>query len=318
MDRRPRWLVWFLVVVWGGVYWVSGLEAAWSAPIAVVAPVSGAVWLVLDHRWRGWRRPARRLLAEGTWRSVPARVLRAGTWWRRDVVEVDGTVVAAFLFRAHQVVIARTGRVWVMGPGTGSTRVLVVDGARTLAGARPTTAPRDPLPVEPGGDPFAPARAAVWDVDELMRASYLGCAAVCGALAVASKVFGEGMLVMVTGAMAVFLLVLSLVDDPRADRQAERMADEARWTPVGLRLTKQHAANSEYILRADGVITTVAGNEVGVSFRFATVDFFGAVADGRPLHLSGPPEPGKHVLAAFPEVPAMALVRIDRVRRSGG
>ncbi|WP_156756366.1 hypothetical protein [Actinokineospora pegani] len=271
------------------------------------------------HLWGRWLRARRgpALVAARPWRSLPARVLRARSRHWASVVEVteDGVATAVrvtALTRAHQAVIARTGRVWVVGPDKAGWAAVRVDGAHEALPARalnrvPASASAD---AGGGGDvALATARDQRADVLFAVALVLAGYVFVVLAMFTLDGQVGKAMLAAVGGLTGVVLCLAPVLWHTRRNVRLPQLVAGAEWTRVEVGLAPWKA-------RADGTARVVAtvrlagGGTRTLRLASASVELLGTIWDTGEAWLSAEPVPGVLLAVGHPGYPPVSVARV--------
>ncbi|WP_424185026.1 hypothetical protein ACOBQX_24480 [Actinokineospora sp. G85] len=271
------------------------------------------------YLWGRWLRARRgpALVAAQPWRARPARLLRARSRHWASVVEVtEGGVATAVrvtaLTRAHQAVIARTGRVWVVGPDRAGWAAVRVDGAHEALPARALN--RLPggggVGVDAGDVAMATARDQRADVLFAVALVLAGYVLVVLAMFTLDGQVGKAMLAAVGGLTGVVLCLAPVLWHTRRNLRLPGLVAGAEWSRVEISLAPWKA-------RADGTAKVVAtarladGGVRTLRFASASVELLGTIWDTGEAWVSAEPVPGGYVAVGHPGYPPVSLARVS-------
>jgi hypothetical protein len=334
MVVLTRSLPWSVLTILGGA-----AAAVW---LATVQPfVGGLVGLAVAFCCRqvvagpalpiaGWPEPALRLLAEQSWRAVLVTAVHSG------VLELgDGTQVRVWAMpTAAREVVARTGRVWLVGPDTRGWLALRVDGLHTpwparittrgpadrLSGVRlpaagptgvvdglwsdPATTGRRLTPVGPLADPMAVLVRHVvgrkWG--DLVFTSVLMAALVV--VAVLTDAGPHAWLVPLAAVVALGVVAHSLWR-MRAVRELAALVHAGPWQRADATLPSWHARQRG---RGDGTATVRVpnGERFTVDLRAVHLDVLANMCQTESVWIAGTPTHGATRAVGFPGYPIVA------------
>lgn len=265
-------------------------------------------------RFGRWLRSARTLLAEHSWRPVPASFVT------RNVLEIGAedqwqARVGMTLPEAVRQVITRTGRVWVVGPDAAGRLVLRIDGLVT-----PLPAWRLPTMITAQAEPsiaateFDPVITWAASLGRAQRA-WLRSVALATALVVVLFLLMAPLLGAVVYGAAVGLVVLMVIIVVRR----WRLAGDARalpalvragpWTRVAVEVRPWRVRGGAAV-DATGTIQ-VAGGTVEMVLRRAGLGLMDTMARTGTVWVAGEPAAGKTVAVGFPGYPLLAVARLS-------
>ncbi|SDC59993.1 hypothetical protein [Actinokineospora iranica] len=319
-DARPHKALFGVglagVLVFGPLVWTAAangkfdwLMAVWLA-VAVVTTV-----LVLRGRRLGrWLTAGAARMHAEPWRPVTARVV-TGSWGTTTVeIEEAGTFTAlrvAGLSKAHHTVIARTGKVWVVGPTEGWA-VVRIDGSH------------EPWPARVPARPPAPG-AEFFPVDSAATTRLWArkmCARVCAPTWPMWWITGATCAFTLTGTsswaktavgLAAWTLICGeyLYANRRRliDLRLPRLVEAGEWTRTEATLAPWEVL-PEGAVAAKATVRLDDGTALVALLPNASVDVLGAVSDTGTLWFAGKPEAGKTMAAGFPGYPLLAVARL--------
>jgi len=265
--------------------------------------VAVAVW----SRVR-WLRPGGRLLRAQTWRPIPAKVARVGKrWWNSDVRLDDGTVLRVTrLSAAHHALIARTGRVWVVGPDESGWASLRVDGSRIAFPARRI---RRAAGSEPAVAGDVTVLAAAY-----LRTRSLGVVWAFGwVVAITAAWIALGGTWGALGALTVAVVGIFAARDKLLDRRLPAFVAGAEWTPFEVTLKPWGPGQGGHS-DAAGRVWFDDGQSSPLRLPNASLDLLASAHEAGTLWFSELPEPGKTLAVGFPGYPLLAVAKISSVR----
>jgi hypothetical protein len=293
-----------LVVVWpppGDVYQAPLIALAVLGEVAV----AGSVFL-----WIRWLPRARALMRAQAWRPVAARVVRAGRSWWTSLIEYDdgGTTTVlrvTKLTAAHHALIARTGRVWIVGPDKSGWVSVRVDGSRVAFAARRVRSRSRHVPMVAAADVTALAagrlRSRAFDPFRVL-AGVIGLWAVPVALGGIWTGFFGAVLVtaFTTAASAKYTLI---------DRHLPALVAQADWVLCDVML-RSWEARRDGAAMGTGKVWLDDDVTLEVTMPNASVDLLAVASETDLLWFSQLPEAGKIVAVGYPGYPVVAVAKI--------
>lgn len=332
--REVPWALLTLVLAVGVTGWVVSVSPPVGGLVGVLTCFLG--WQVAVGpalavaRWPG---PARRLLEEQAWRGVGVASARDG------VLELgDGTRVRVWgMPAAVRDVVARTGRVWLVGPDTPGWLALRVDGLHTPWPARVTTRG----PGESGGVRL-PAAGPTGVVDGLWsdptatdrRLAPVGPLAdpmVAWVRHLGSRQWGDLAFTVVWAAALVLVVALApigwlvplaavaglgAVARPawrlRATHRLAALLNVGQWQRAEATLPSWEAGHHS---RGDGTATArlTSGERFTVDLRSVHLDVLANTWQTESIWIAGTPAHGRTLAVGFPGYPVLAAARFTTV-----
>ncbi|OLR95586.1 hypothetical protein BJP25_00395 [Actinokineospora bangkokensis] len=310
--------------------WLSGAGAPPAVvTLVVIVALAFAIALVLTFVLHGlWLRPAGRMLAGSPWRPASVAVHRASKGLpRTPLVVSDGerrfTAVVGALPWAVQQVLARTGRVWVVGPDESgwvalrSTGLLLPLGAARVSaaevGPRVVVEQPEPLRVRAALEDLVVARQVAVPRRRsrtgLVAPALLLVFALVGLVDLLGRDFA-GELLGVTAAVVAVVLALAalLVWRVRVARRwsaVEKSLAAGAWTAVPVVLDPP----ADQFPRTVTGTAEVGGRTVPVRLVAASAGLRANTAATGTLWTAGAPAPGAAVAAGLPGYPYTTLAR---------
>ncbi|MGH3860380.1 hypothetical protein [Actinokineospora sp.] len=289
-----------------GWFVLSVGDDSYSTPLMILF---GALFLLIVARirlWVRWLRPGGRLLRAEAWRPVATRVGRAGRpWWNSDVRLGDGTALrVSELTAAHHALIARTGRVWVVGPDDSGWAALRVDGARSALPAQRIRRAENLPPVDGDVGPRRlPAARAVLRAPLAPRR-----------LVAVDRLVGRVRRKLVDPWFADRMGSRGLRHSRAGlDRQLPKFVTAAEWTRAKVTLKPWGVGHGGHT-RAASQVWFEDGTSLPLSMPNASVDLVAAAHEAETLWFSEQPEPGKTLAVGFPGYPLVAAAKVSSVR----
>jgi len=335
MATRAREVPWGLLTivlgaaatgwVWSALPLVGGLVGVLTCFLGWQVAVGPALAVA---RWPG---PARRLLEDKAWRAVAVTSARDG------VLELgDGTRVRVWgMPAAVRDVVARTGRVWLVGPDTPGWLALRVDGLHTPWPARVTTRG----PADAGGVRL-PAAGPTGVVDglwsdptttdrRLAPVSPLADPMVAWVRHLSSRQWGDlaftvvwaaglVLVVVLTSAAQVWLVPLAAVVGLgavarsawrlRAVHRVAALLHTGQWQRADATLPSWEAGHHG---RGDGTATArlTSGERFTVDLRAVHLDVLANTSQTESIWIAGTPAHGRTLAVGFPGYPVLATAR---------
>lgn len=279
-----------------------------AVPMIVVLVASGVLAALSVWLWIRWLRPGGRLLRAQAWRPIPANVARVGRrWWNSDLRLDDGAVLrVARLSAAHHALIARTGRVWVVGPDESGWASMRVDGSRLAFPARRIRRAAGSEPAV-AGDVTA-LMAAYLRARSLVPLWALGCMA-----AITAGWIALGGSWGVLGGLTVGIVATFGSRDKLLDRHLPAFVAGAEWTQSKVTLKPWGVGQGGHT-DAAGRVWFGDGTSSPLSMPNASLDLLAAAHDAETLWFSQTPEPGKTLAVGFPGYPLLAVAKVSSVR----
>lgn len=293
----------------------------YGIPVALFLLVFGQA-LFAQVRFGRWLPRARRLLAAQPWRPLPARVISS------RVVEVgDGEpwrLRTTGMYDAVRQVIARTGRVWLVGPDAKGWVAIRVDGAHApwparkrrgrIKAAAPQIADRGGLRTA-ADDPVSAswARTASW----LLRRQlwpYVLIAVVFALLSVAlGWVTHRVVPWVIFGLVFVIPCAVLLAVRLRRSRDHRKLPALLRigpWRRVRAEL-RPWSTRPTGLADARGTVWLDNGVGLEIALPGANVDLLGTVWETGSVWLAGEPATGKTLAAGFPGYPVLGVAKLS-------
>ncbi|SDH93913.1 hypothetical protein SAMN05192558_103188 [Actinokineospora alba] len=281
-----------------------GLEENPPYPLA-----SGLVliWIfaAFNSLWILWVPRSAPLLRTWAWRPARARVVRAGRPSFTSLIECDGDLVLRVdrLSPAHHALIARTGRVWVVGCDDKGWAAVRVDGSHVVFPARRAKVSRE-VPVQAEGDVTAltAARMRFGATAQIcLLSGVLAWTAVMLALDVRLTYLGSILgLSVAMAAKRRFSLV---------DRKLPALVADAEWCELPVSMNPWFW-REDGTSTAEGVVALPDGRTLALRMPNATVDLLGTIYERGTGWFSAPPASGKTVAVGFPGYPLLAVATI--------
>lgn len=341
-----RWVapwLWLLTVVVGGTFtWLWGI----GAPVAAVVffGVLGAIGVLSSligvALWVDGRSSSR-LLESGPWRHATVQVLAsekpAGTY-----LLIDGDAADPLWLDASptnwddQQILARTGRIWLVGPDENGNALICSAG--TVVGVTKVTVITDEMPTVTPVIPeqVAPVGLATAGDDVILaktnltarRFLLISASAMALMLILVLGVLGlvltshseshrvEG--VVSVGVVATFLTynVISIVRSIRSMRWVDRLLAAGPWTSVPMTLPVDTKLQ-ERSVKVRGRATLPDGTTVAVRLK-ANYRLVANIAATGLLWVAGEPAPGRTVAAGLPGYPMVVVAHFGTDRGIGG
>ncbi|SDH93923.1 hypothetical protein SAMN05192558_103187 [Actinokineospora alba] len=290
-----------------GWFMLSLDDGGYSTPLMLGFGVLGLVIAARVRLWVRWLRPGGQLLRAEAWRPVAARVARAGRpWWNSDVRLDDGTALRVTeLTAAHHALIARTGRVWVVGPDDSGWAALRVDGVRNALPAQRIRGAVGQPPV--AGDVTALAAA------QLRARSFVPVWILVGWVPWTAWWIASSGSWSIIGSLIGWAVVVFGTRERLLDRHLPAFVAGAEWTPLEVTLKPWGVGQGGHT-RADGRVWFADGTSSPLSMPNASVDLLAAAHEAESLWFSERPEPGKTLAVGFPGYPLLAIAKVSSVR----
>lgn len=311
LKQKLRWRLLFycaLATVGFGP-WLAVAASLWETPYPLASAVvicwigtAGAAWL-----WMLWVPRAAALMWTRPWRPVTARVVRAGRPTFTSVVECDGDTLlrVSNLTAAHHALIARTARVWVVGPDDKGWASVRVDGSHVVFPARQVSASRRTSAVE-AGDVTALTAARM----RVRSSFFLRCSLAVVLWLIAMGVSGAPWLSMVgITAVPVYLLVRQ-GQAAFIDRRLPMLVADADWRELPVSMNPWFW-REDGTSTAEGIVRLPDGRTLAARMPNATVDLLGTIYERGTVWFSAVPESGKTVAVGFPGYPLLAVATIQ-------
>lgn len=320
-----------IAIVVGIVIGLAGVTEIFVLIIALAGLLGLSAGAPVTLRWLRWRGPASALLAAGPWRPAEVSVFRSargrslGT--RLRVLDADGEpmwLTALGLSWSAQQVLARTGRIWLVGPDAEGNVAIRSSGlAVPIAMAQVSTQQSADVPVE--AQQRAPRRApkARDDVvvanllagprrrsrtDLFAPILLLGLAIVVLVAVLRSNHAAPRFAELLWSVLAVLAVlagfagwrIAKLLRTGRIDR----MLAAGPWRAVPVDLTGGPDPHRQELR---GNATLPGGGTVEVSVPRAGFVLTANVAATGLLWVAGEPEPGRRTVAGLPGYPLLAV-----------
>lgn len=271
--------------------------------------VSGVVlvWIFMafNRLWILWIPRGAALLRTRGWRPAQARILRAGRPSFTSLVECDGELVLRVgrLSAAQHALIARTGRVWVVGPDDKGWASVRVDGSHVVFAARRAKAPKE-VPVNAEGD--VTALTAAWmRFGATAHLRFLAAVLAWMAVMVALDVRWTHM----AGLVGVLAVVTVRRGSAFVDRRLPALVSAADWCELPVSMNPWFW-REDGTSTAEGVVGLPDGRSLALRMPNATVDLLGTIYERGTVWFSAVPESGKTVAVGFPGYPLLAVATI--------
>lgn len=298
--------------------------------IAALAFVIAAMVAVATSGF--WLRPATRLLRTQPWREARVRVYRPTKGFPRAKLHVrtpDGAalgLLAPALPWAAQQVLARTGRVWLVGPDARGWVAIRSAGLALPLGPARVTAEDVSTGYEIGVEQQVPREAPLAAADAVLARAIAGprrrsrtdliapsallvfaAVAVVDLLRRGVRTDGVELFALVSLAtLAILGLLLWRVGQVRHWVGVDRLLAAGPWTPTPVEL----APDAHGSRRPTGRATLPDGSTAPVVFRRASRPLLANIAATGLMWTAGPARPGEDVAAGLPGYPFLGLVRV--------
>ncbi|MBC6450854.1 hypothetical protein [Actinokineospora xionganensis] len=245
------------------------------------------------------------LLRTWAWRQARARVVRAGRPSFTSLIECDGDLVLRVnrLSAAHLALIARTGRVWVVGCDDKGWAAVRVDGSHVVFPARRAKVSRE-VPVKAEGDVTAliAARMRFGATAQIrLLIGVVAWAAVMVALDVRLTYLG--------GILGASVGMAAMRRSAVVDRKLPALVADAGWCELPVSMNPWFW-REDGTSTAEGVVALPDGRMLAVRMPNATVDLLGTIYERGTVWFSAVPESGKTVAVGFPGYPLLAVATI--------
>ncbi|WP_157367748.1 hypothetical protein [Alloactinosynnema sp. L-07] len=264
---------------------------------SVAYALAGALYLLVVPR-----RPTREFLARNGWRPASARLIGS-------TLEVDDPQVRhlrlTFVPRAHRLVIARTGRVWLVGPDAGGRVAVRVEGSHAVHPVRRadgTGASR----TERLGDGATVTRLTARRLAStpVLTVSAMGLGYAAVSVNFTAPLFGT----LVSCAVMTLFWSVAVIYQWQWCR-LPALINAGEWVRAEIQLAPWTAQRNQ-IASAHGHIRLADGTILAISMRAAKVDLLGTILESGVLWVAGEPQPGRTVAVGFPGYPQLAVAKI--------
>ncbi|HEU5473943.1 MAG TPA: hypothetical protein VFV67_25130 [Actinophytocola sp.] len=287
----------------------------WIWALGLVLAVAG---LIHGHLVHGrWWPAARAALPAQAWRPVPAavvgrRVLEPGAGTLPGHLRVTG------LHEAERQLIARTGRIWVVGPDRRGWLTVRLDGTPGLYPAR-LVRPRTGLPAltsRPSGTTGTAADDPVTNALAVWRRRCLGGWLGIAVLPILVVAFAPGRVdrwLLVVALVVGLSLPMIVPARPRwflATSRLPRLLRAGAWTRVAVTL-RPWEIRLDGTANATGTVQPDGGACLDISLPLATTELLGTMWRTGTVWLAGEPDPGRTVAVGFPGYPLLGVARLS-------
>ncbi|HEV2781735.1 MAG TPA: hypothetical protein VGX25_20310 [Actinophytocola sp.] len=337
--RRAAVRIWVVTVVLAGTFgWLFAVGASWVAVVLLgLATVVGLLLSVVPVLLARSERSDNRLLESQPWRVGTVEVFapedpdEAGLFGGETRLLVDGTMWLSWYPArwADQQVLARTGRIWLVGPNADGKVLFCSAGlavststAEVVENADGPAVPVRPEQVAPARLPRAAddlvAAAGLANDRRVARAPLfahlLAFLPAVAALAIVLVDDNPHRLEGIIGVgIVVLLLVASLLSDVRTYLTSTRIArllESGPWTAISVALDSRTKLVDRVItVRLQAILTD--GHITSVRLR-SGYPLLANIAETGQLWVAGDPTPGRPAAAGLPGYPFVSLAHIGQ------
>jgi hypothetical protein len=304
----------------GGIIWTAPFLILYGIPIALFLFVLGQA-TVAQVRFGRWLPRGRRLLTTQPWRSVPAKLVGP------RVLEVrsgdQDWHLRVRLYDAVRRVIARTGRVWLVGPDDRGWFALRIDGAhapwparrtRSRGGREVTWSAPSTTPTAAHDPVSASWAATVARLARLGLLPYVALAAIFVLLSI-GLAWGTHLVIVwvVFGLICVTPCLVLLAIRVRRTRDLRRLIpllSVGPWQRVRAELHSWKFQEKGYT-NVTGTVFLDNGVRLSLFLPSANADLLGNIWETGTAWFAGEPTPGKTMAVGFPGYPVLGVARLS-------
>ncbi|MFL6145145.1 MAG: hypothetical protein ACJ72N_25180 [Labedaea sp.] len=281
-----------------------------------------AVWfgryVCFARRMHRWGSAAPELLTQQPWRAIAVTTVARRVVKPHD--ESRAGHIRVSLDGAERRLIARTGRVWVVGPDPAGWLALRLDGGAGIYSARlvhpragtpaPTPTPTSGGSATAGDDPVTSALARQW------AWTHAGWLCGLGLYALAAALFA---LLLSRWVPALLLLPLLLLPAliriqwwyrVRVGLALPRRMRTGAWTPVPVTLRPWQTGPRGWTGNVTGTIHLDPDHRVEFEMPVARFDLLDTIDSTGTMWVVGQPRPGQTMVVGFPGYPLLGFARL--------